>query len=280
MLFTPLAELIDTPLHGVTLTPPDPVASVLIVHGISEHAGRYAATMQFLADRNLACYAYDQRGHGLSPGQRTDIDRFERFQDDLHAIVQGLHATQDNRPLFVWGHSMGAVVATLTAPQFGPAVRGVVTTGCPISAYSTATPWLLPPLRLFTRLAPTARVRSVLSASALTHDASVRHAYVNDPLVVRTATLRLLTQLAGAFANVKTLAPQLRVPWLAAHGEQDAIAPVAGSRTLVSLLGSADKHLMVIAQARHELHNEVDPARQHFLESMTRWVLDRSAVLE
>ena len=39
--------------------------------------------MESLAVSGIACFAYDQRGHGRSPGRRGDIQRFSEFTDDF-----------------------------------------------------------------------------------------------------------------------------------------------------------------------------------------------------
>ena len=43
---------------------------VQVNHGLTEHAGRYAAFARFLADEGFATYAQDHRGHGhtTAPG--------------------------------------------------------------------------------------------------------------------------------------------------------------------------------------------------------------------
>ena len=63
-----------------------------------------------LADRGISCFAYDQRGHGSRPGERTHVERFEDFVDDLNLASESLRRQSPDLPLFVWGHSMGSIV--------------------------------------------------------------------------------------------------------------------------------------------------------------------------
>ena len=53
--------------------PGEPRAQVLLVHGLGEHAGRYAPLAAELHDWGFAVRAYDQRGHGLSGGARGGL---------------------------------------------------------------------------------------------------------------------------------------------------------------------------------------------------------------
>jgi|TARA_B100001964_G_C14026729_1_gene506393 alpha-beta hydrolase superfamily lysophospholipase len=55
----------------------DPRAVVLTVHGLAEHGGRYAHVGEHPARNGFAVCAYDQRGHGLSDGERSFIERFD-----------------------------------------------------------------------------------------------------------------------------------------------------------------------------------------------------------
>jgi alpha-beta hydrolase superfamily lysophospholipase len=57
---------IDSDLRAYADVPPEPWAAVLLLHGFGEHAGRHALTMAALAQRGIAVYAYDHRGHGRS----------------------------------------------------------------------------------------------------------------------------------------------------------------------------------------------------------------------
>ena len=47
--------------------------SVLVVHGLGEHGGRYAHVAARLAGQGWAVAGYDQRGHGLSTGPRGGL---------------------------------------------------------------------------------------------------------------------------------------------------------------------------------------------------------------
>src|SRR5215510_10709955 len=100
----------ETHLHGQSLQSPDCRAALLIVHGIQEHGGRYEPAMHQLAKRNVACFVYDQRGHGRSPGARGDIERFSLLVKDAVTIARGVREKNPELPLFLWGHSMGSLV--------------------------------------------------------------------------------------------------------------------------------------------------------------------------
>ena len=104
------------PLHwrewGADLSLPTR-GTVLIVHGLGEHIGRYEAVAGRLNDWGWHAAGYDQRGHGASGGPRGDIPAHDSLLRDLAAAIDGLRA--DDRkgrgPLILLGHSMGGAVA-------------------------------------------------------------------------------------------------------------------------------------------------------------------------
>lgn len=60
----------------------DVKANLLIVHGMSEHSGRYDAFAKFLAEHGILVATYDQLGHG-----QTVKDKYELgFFDEKHPV--------------------------------------------------------------------------------------------------------------------------------------------------------------------------------------------------
>ena len=51
----------------------DPEAILLIVHGYSEHSGRYFNLAKYFVSFNYGVYALDHIGHGKSDGHRVYI---------------------------------------------------------------------------------------------------------------------------------------------------------------------------------------------------------------
>ena len=87
-------------------------ATVLIVHGMGEHAGRYAALAQRLNGWGCAVRAYDQYGHGRSGGPQGGLSRDGRLLDDLALVLDATRAGMPSgQPLLLLGHSMGGLVA-------------------------------------------------------------------------------------------------------------------------------------------------------------------------
>src|SRR4051794_12034502 len=92
----------------------EPRAGVIIVHGAAEHSGRYARVAGVLTGEGYAVYALDLRGHGHtaeSTGRgRVGPSGMDGVLTDLDALVRRARAEVGDRPIVLFGHSMGSVI--------------------------------------------------------------------------------------------------------------------------------------------------------------------------
>jgi alpha-beta hydrolase superfamily lysophospholipase len=268
--------MIGVPLASFEVVPHQARAGLLIVHGIAEHKNRYRHVAEALAVHGIACFVYDQRGHGENPGARTHVADFQDFAIDVEAMGAGLRLRFAHLPLFVWGHSMGSIVVTLAAITGLRWARGAITTGCALDAMPKLDGVAGATLRIAAALAPRIRISLGINGAVLTHDENIQREHMSDPLVPRNASLKLLYGFAQACRKCRANLSRITLPWLAVHGEADRVCPPSGSRALIQGLGSADKQLVTYPGLLHEVHNEDQASRSALFELMSRWVLERS----
>lgn len=268
--------MIGTRFPGFEMLPRDAKAGLIIVHGIAEHGARYQPAAQEFAAARIACFVHDQRGHGLSPGPRTHVADFAQFKADLRLIGEDVRRRFPRLPLFVWGHSMGSIVVALAAAHDLNWASGVITTGCALDAMPKLDGAAGAALRLASALLPRLRINLRIDAANLTHDRQEQLRHDSDPLVPRTASLRLLYGFSRACRTSYEHAPQITLPWLAVHGEADRVCPISGSKRLIAALGSRDKQLVSYPGLLHEVHNEDAASRAALFRLMSGWILDRA----
>jgi alpha-beta hydrolase superfamily lysophospholipase len=241
-------------IPSVTVTPSrEPVGSVLIVHGLAEHKGRYAYVQQRLADAGYVSHAIDLRGHGEADGFPGKVTSPDEFVDD---VAEGLSF----EPTFVIAHSMGTLPTLACLGERGTGVlRGAVLSACPIAPGQATLDALADPD------APG------IPPSAVSRDPAVVRAYADDPLVFNenvppecTAAVMLVSQRAYAAAASVT------IPMHLIHGGADPIADATGSKEMLEALASADKTLMVYEGLYHEVFNE--PERDRVLDDVIDWL--------
>ncbi|MGY1690861.1 alpha/beta fold hydrolase [Geodermatophilus sp. SYSU D01105] len=107
--------------------------TVQVVHGASEHSGRYGRLAGALTARGLAVYALDLRGHG-GTAESTGPGRFGAGgADALLADVRALSAVAAGEhpgvPRVLLGHSMGSIVALAAAEEDGGDLAGLALSG-------------------------------------------------------------------------------------------------------------------------------------------------------
>jgi alpha-beta hydrolase superfamily lysophospholipase len=268
--------MIGSHFPGYEVVPDDAKAGLLIVHGIAEHSARYRHVAAALAAEGIACFVYDQRGHGEHPGVRTHIADFADFARDMKKVGAALRQKFPSLPLFVWGHSMGSIVVTLAALDGLAWARGIITTGAALNALPRLDGVSGIGLRIAAGIAPRLRIGLGIDGSTLTHVVEIQKAHMSDPLVPRTASLKLLYGFALACRECNTHLAKITHPWLAVHGEADTVCPPSGSQALIAGIGSKDKQLVTYPKLRHEVHNEDELSRAALFSLMSQWIVARS----
>lgn len=90
---------------------------VHIIHGLSEHAGRYERLAEELTAEGYQVFAHDQRGHGRTAGSDAafgfvaDSNGWQSLIDDTIQLCEAERRLFPQLPLYLFGHSMGTYVA-------------------------------------------------------------------------------------------------------------------------------------------------------------------------
>jgi alpha-beta hydrolase superfamily lysophospholipase len=235
----------------------DARAVVALVHGVGEHSGRYANVVGPLVEDGYAVYGYDQRGHGHSPGPRVHIDRWTEYRDDLGACLCVVAEQAPDRPVVVYGHSMGALVVLDHLLEGPRGLAGGIVSGVPLEPAGIGSPFLIAVARVLSGVRPRHSLDLGLDAGALSRDPQVVAAYRADPLVTPRATVRWGTESLDTVRRVKEGMTRIDVPLLVLHGEADRLNLAEGARTLFEAVSYPDKTLRIYPGVYHEPHNDV-----------------------
>ncbi len=114
-----------------------PQAIVLVLHGMSEHSGRYQRFGEALAAAGFAAYADDHRGFGRTATATATATGFGRAGPrGFDGVLEAIHAVQLQAiadvgplPVIVFGHSMGSVFTQVYAQVHASELAGVVLCG-------------------------------------------------------------------------------------------------------------------------------------------------------
>src|SRR6185369_4412583 len=107
-------------------------AVIQIAHGMGEHMGRYADTVDALVAAGLTVYANDHRGHGLSAhSQLGEFGRggFELLVQDMVRLSEVAREENPSLPLLLLGHDLGSFAAQRYIIDHSREINGLMLSG-------------------------------------------------------------------------------------------------------------------------------------------------------
>lgn len=256
--------------------PDRPSAVVVVVHGLGEHQGRYQElACRLVENLGAAVLTYDQRGHGLSPGPRGVVKRWEENLDDLELAVHKARQQAHGAPLFVLGHSQGGLIAltwTLDHVNGSSDLRGLVVSNpalaikVPVLRWQRwAADWL--------KAWPRITLGTPLTPDQLTRDPERQAAYRADRLVHNRINATLFLGMIERGPTLVARAREWSVPLLMILGGADPVIEPATSLAFFEAVGTADKTLIHEPNALHEPLNDLN--RNALFDQVTTWIRAR-----
>ena len=262
-------------------------ATLLIVHGMSEHSGRYADFAQFLADQGIAVATYDQLGHGQTIKSIDELGFFgdehpvQTLLKDVVIMADSLKARHPQVPHFIMGHSMGSFIVRTVLKHHAQEFTGAILMGT--ADANPLVKMLLPLNKLLAKAAPkkpntffaeimnkllNSKLDNRISASEfawLSEDSANIRAYEADPLTGFTLTnsgfLALFTLMQAGLHKGWATTINKDFPMLFVSGENDPVGNMGRDiRNVISNLnnqGFTNINSRLYPNMRHEpLHEQ------------------------
>ncbi|MEO7009409.1 MAG: lysophospholipase [Caldimonas sp.] len=242
-----------------------PRGSVVIVHGLGEHIGRYRHVAAHLNAWGWNVIGYDQRGHGASEGPRGRLVSSDDLLRDLAQVIDAARAAY-RAPLVLLGHSLGGLVAARFVAEGlreSPAawhrpVDALVLSSPALDTGMRAGQKLL--LAVLGPLAPNLAVANGLQPEWISRDPAVVAAYRADPQVHDRIAPRLARFIVDAGAAVLARAAEWSVPTLLLYAGSDRCVAPAGSAAFAAAAPKAVVTSRAFPALYHEIFNEPEQA--------------------
>lgn len=249
-----------------------PKAVIVLVHGLADHSSRYGNLVDHLVDKSYSVWSYDQRGHGKSPGKQCYVNRFANLIDDLGFFIDRVSLINPEQPIFIIGHSMGALESSIYLAGSHQGIAGAVLSGLVLKPGQSVSKVTQKLARVFSTLIPWIGVRQ-LDCSGISRDRTVVEGYTKDPLVFTgKIPARMGAEMLDAMSLARSTMGFITLPVLLMHGAADRLAEPSSSQLMFETIASVDKELHIFPGCYHEIFNE--PCRDFVMGTLVRW-LDR-----
>ncbi len=273
-------------------------ATLLIVHGMAEHSGRYAEFAQFLADHGVAVATYDQLGHGKTVKSAKDLGFFghehpvQSLLKDVIVMADSLKARHPTVPHFVMGHSMGSFIVRNVLKHHARNFSGAILMGT--ADTNPLTKILLPVNKLLTKVAPkkpntliantmnkvlNSKLNNSTSSSEfawLSEDAAAVEAYEADPLngfaFTNNGFLTLFTLMEAGLKKDWAATIARDFPMLLVSGENDPIGDMG--RDIRKIANRLDKQHFDHISVQLYPHMRHEPLHEKNKEQVYQDILD------
>ena len=241
--------------------PSETVGQLLLVHGLGEHARRYDRLVNTLWANGWHVLAYDQLGHGQSPGPRGDLPFADALVEDLAAVYNQWGSSE--LPRVVLGHSMGGlVVADWISGRLSPHHKpvGIVLSSPALGAKTNLIQRFL--LATLPRFFPHLCVANGVNPALISHDVTVVKQYRADPLVHNRISAMLAAWIIARGSEIQQRANDWRTPTLVQYAGDDYLVDAEATRQFIQ-----NSPAVVVTGARfegayHEVYNELSQWRE------------------
>ncbi|RMI27972.1 alpha/beta hydrolase [Nocardia stercoris] len=244
-------------------------AVVVLVHGVAEHAGRYAHVAEHLVSHGFAVFAPDHIGHGKSGGRRANVESLDGAADNVATVLDLAGSRYPGVPRFLVAHSLGSLITLHLATRAPLDVAGIAVSAPPLLFHGgSALQRRLAPM--LSKLIPNIGIVQLDSAE-ISRDPEVVAAYDADPLVFRgKLPIRTGAEMLATSELVVRRLDQLTVPTLVLHGEGDVMADPASADLIERWAASQDLTVIRYPGLYHEVFNE--PEQEKVLGDLTGWL--------
>ena len=260
--------------HWPALLPIDATKrrAIVMFHRGHEHSGRLAHLVDELDLPDCDFFAWDARGHGLSPGARGDSLSFATSVRDVQTFIEHIGLTHhiSEESLAIVAQSVGAVVVATWAHDYAPKVRALILAS-PAFSVKLYVPFARAGLRLIRAFRGNFFVDSYVKARFLTHDRARVQSYQQDPLITKAISVNMLLGLHEAAQRVVADAQAIQIPTQLLISGADFVVKRKPQVVFFERLGSLRKEKHLLPGFFHDTLGERD--RDRAVSQARRFIL-------
>ncbi len=258
-----------TSIYAKTWTPDGVKGVVCMVHGLGEHINRYEHVAAFFNEKGFVFMGNDHYGHGKSGGSRGHTPSYEALLQEVDTLIQHAQQQYPNKPIFLYGHSMGGNIVLNYLFKRKPQVNGVISTAPAIIIPNPPPAILVAIGRLMRHIFPKFSQPNGLILDGISRDKTVVEKYKKDPLVHNKVSSELGLSLLETGDWLISKPQKTPIPLLLMHGTADILTSPKGTTTLAERT-EGEVTLKLWKDFFHEIHNEKE--QQEVFNFIWNWV--------
>lgn len=235
-----------------------PEKVIVIVHGMDENCRHYNHLVDYFVPKGVGVYGYDLRGYGKSGGQEGHIDHFSEYRDDLELFLEQVHLMANHEHLFLFCHSLGALIGLDYLEHHSKYIHGAVISGPPFEPVGVASPFMIFMAKVLSGIFPRYSMDLGVDYEVGTRDEVERQAMRDDPLYRSRVTARWGTECMRTVNEVKQNVKMIRTPLFLVHGEADKVNDPHGTKAFYDSLVCPDKAIKTYPGSYHNIHADMD----------------------
>ena len=287
-------------IHAFSWKPEGMIRGIVqIVHGIAEHAGRYADFAGYLNSKGVLVVAEDHMGHGLSVGMKGIQGYFHggwfAAVDDTMQLMRQIMQEYPGVPYVLFGHSMGSFMTrSILAKYPDCGISGAVICGTAWQGNAllkVAVPLSKAICHMDGETKPSKKLQAIMFGNYnkrvehvrtendwLTRDDALVDAYNNDPVCGFAASAGLYRDMllgidyVQQMDNLKRMNKTLPVHFVS--GGDDPVGNYGeGVKKAVQMFTAAGMEQVtckLYPMCRHEILNEIN--RSEVYEDLLEWL--------
>ncbi len=221
--------------------------AIVLFHRGHEHSGRLQHIVDELNLPDINMFAWDARGHGMSPGKRGYSPSVDRSVADIEEFVnyisQSYKIPVEN--MIVVAQSIGAVYALAWVHDYAARIRGLIVAS-PAFDVKLYVPFARQLIAFGQKLIGQFYISSYVKAKFLTHDKERIDTYNSDNLITKQIATNILLELFDTSKRIVLDAGAIKTPLQLFVSGSDFVVHKEAIYQFYDNLGSPqkEKHIM------------------------------------
>lgn len=242
-------------LTAIKMVPKTPVAAIVLIHGMGEHAARYAHWAERFKNHGIAWYSFDLPGHGRSTGKRGHFRSMPWIMNIIREFETTVKKEVKAAPMILYGHSMGGnLVLNYLLRNTHQFKLGIVTSPW-IRLVHPPSPAMIQLADLMHLIYPGFTQSSGLKAEDMSSQHEECSLYEKDPLNHKKISANSFHLIHHGGKFIEKNIHQLSIPVLLTHSDKDPLTLYSATESLQK--GNSELiQFLRFEKGKHELHND------------------------